>query len=94
VWGSPGLDLCARLWERGCRRGWTTAPDGVRRRHHAAAAAGATAPMSAAVPAACWDAEGLACGSKEGAVSSEDRGVGLGVELVDGGQGTPAARPG
>jgi hypothetical protein len=34
------------------------------------------------------------CDSREGAVSSEDREVGLGAELGDDGQGAAAARPG
>jgi hypothetical protein len=48
------------------------------RRRQAAAAIGATAPASGAAPAACWYAEELVCGSREGAVSSEDRGVAWG----------------
>jgi hypothetical protein len=62
-------------------------------RCQAAVVAGATAPARGAVPVARWDAEWLACDSTEGAVSSEDRRVGLGAEFGDGGQRTTAARP-
>jgi hypothetical protein len=79
------------IWEVG--RGGDAAGGGAPRRGRAASARSSTLANGAA-SAASWDAAGRACDSKEGATSSEDRGVGLRAELGDDGQGATAARIG
>jgi hypothetical protein len=60
----------------------------------AAAATGATAPARGAAPAARWDVERLVCEGREGTVSWEDRGVGLGRSSAAAARGPRRRAPG